>query len=142
MIRQPVFVDTGFWAALLNTRDKHYAAASLFYSNQADLYLVFSSEAVLFETLTYLNCALKRHDLASEFYRRISLLKNILLPSTERNTLDAFDIFFRYKDVSLSMTDCLSFAMMRRHGIQFFLGFDGHFRMMGFKDVVAEFSRI
>lgn len=137
MIRQPVFVDTSFWAALFNRRDDHYKDASSFYSTQSELFLLFTSEVVLFETITYFNCSLKRHDMACDFYTKMRSMGNNILSSSSQDAQEALNFFFRYSDVALSMADCLSFALMRRLNIQSFLGYDAHFRMMGFLDALA-----
>ncbi len=71
-MRHIVYVDTGFWIAHIDAKDARHnntkkTFVSVFNSNE-----IVSSETIIGETVTYLNCSLKRHDLAIAFLDRLS----------------------------------------------------------------------
>jgi uncharacterized protein len=45
---------------------------------------------------------------------------------------DALELFEKLADQGVSFTDCLSFALMRQHGIRQAFAFDRHFETAGF----------
>ena len=58
---------------------------------------------------------------------------DIELISMEQGALEkALEIFSAYSQLSLSMVDCHSFALMRRLRTHYFAGYDRHFIQMGF----------
>lgn len=56
-MKPPAFVDTGFWIALLDRRDRFHSLAKELFPGLLRSYRVVLSDFVLFETLTYLNCS-------------------------------------------------------------------------------------
>ncbi|MGD8331960.1 MAG: PIN domain-containing protein [Acidobacteriota bacterium] len=74
------------------------------------------------------------HDFAAD--RAESLLTSesliILRPDAEVE-LDALELFRKFSDQQVSFTDCVSFALMRRHDIPRAFGFDRHFAHAGFE---------
>jgi predicted nucleic acid-binding protein len=142
MKKEPTFVDTSFWIAFLNARESRNHLAVSCLRQAVRCCKLYISDFVVFETLTYLNCTLKRHDYAVVFYKKLNMLAQNMLYVNDIDRKESLRVFFTYSDARFSMTDCSSFVLMQRLGIRAFLGFDNHFCMMGFKDVVAEFSRI
>lgn len=131
-MKERIFLDTGFWIALFDRRDANHISAkqSLGYLlGKCHLYI---SEFILFETLTYLNCSIKRHDLAIRFLTRIQESPAKILTVDEGIKTKALELFRKYSDKHLSMTDCTSFVIMSEKGIRRYAGFDDHFRQMGF----------
>jgi predicted nucleic acid-binding protein len=55
-----------------------------------------------------------------------------VLQSTRADELDALRWMRKYADERISFTDCVSFAIMRRHRIRAALTFDRHFKLAGF----------
>jgi uncharacterized protein len=53
--------------------------------------------------------------------------------STREDELEALRWMRKYADQKVSFTDCISFAMMRRHRIRTAFTFDRHFRDAGFQ---------
>jgi uncharacterized protein len=47
--------------------------------------------------------------------------------------LSAWDWFQQYADKSFSLTDCVSFVVMRQRGVERALAFDRHFIQAGFQ---------
>ncbi len=66
-MQEHVFIDSSYWIALLDKRDQNFEAAKSSLHPLLKNYRVCLSDFVQFETLTYLNCSLKRYDLAMKF---------------------------------------------------------------------------
>jgi len=56
-----------------------------------------------------------------------------VLSSTREDEVEALQWMRKYADKEISFTDCVSFAMMRRHRIRMAFTFDRHFRDSGFQ---------
>jgi uncharacterized protein len=135
-MKESVFIDTGYWIALFDKRDKNHLVARqglepLLANNRLCL-----SDFILFETITYLNCSVKRHDLAIRFLKkaREPVLEMFVVDAVVK--ADALNVFEKYSDKNLSVTDCTSFVLMSQQGIQQYAGFDDHFIQMGFSRAI------
>jgi predicted nucleic acid-binding protein len=56
-----------------------------------------------------------------------------ILGSTREDELEALRWMRKYADQHISFTDCVSFALMRRHRIRAAFTFDRHFKLAGFE---------
>lgn len=123
-------VDTGFLSALLNPRDALHARAKLLLlKNQSRLVL---TEAVYFEVINQFSKAPLRH--LSGFAhcwifegRRVEFI-----PSTRETNSAAWELFVRHRDKEWSLTDCVSFVIMRQRGLVNAFAHDIHFEQAGF----------
>lgn len=59
---------------------------------------------------------------------------NIIRPS-EQDELQAIEYIRRYNDQSLSLTDAINMAVMKRMGIMRVFTFDRHFTLLGFQAI-------
>jgi len=127
-----VFIDTGFWIALFDKRDRNHLSAKNSLEFFIKNYRLYLSDFILFETITYLNCSVKRHDLAVRFIKKMQkpTLKMLVVDETVKTK--ALNLFEKYSDKDLSMTDCTSFVLMNQLDISNYAGFDDHFLQMGF----------
>lgn len=135
-MKQKVFVDTSGWVALVYAGEVTHAAARDCYQrlSQRGVFLA-TSDYVLDETLTLLRTRFG-YVWAERFW---NLLENAvqqgrvsLLRVDEAVWREALGLFFQYQDQNFSFTDCTSFALMRREGIDTAFAFDHHFWVMGF----------
>ncbi len=134
-MREAVFVDTGFWVALLDKHDNNHKTAisqldPLFMNHEPCI-----SEFILFETITFLNCTVKRHDLSIGFLEKVQDSGLSVIVVDEAIKAESIAVFKKYSDKSLSFTDCTSFVIMVRDGIHQYAGFDSHFKQMSFRNV-------
>jgi predicted nucleic acid-binding protein len=132
-VKERVFVDSSFWIALLDSKDIHFESAKEIFSKLCGKYEAASSEFIVFETITYLNCSLKQHDLAVRFLESIHSSGMAIMPIDSNVRDNAIEMFKQYADKPFSFTDCTSFELMRREDIQLYAGFDKHFQQMGFQ---------
>lgn len=131
-MRRAVFVDTGFWIALMDAKDSHHVHAKDVFGSVFVDRLVVTSELVVGETATYLNCSLKRHDLAVAFLDRLDAAPVRVLLADAETIRGARLVLRKYAGHPLSYADCVSFELMRQHAIDLVAGYDRHFAMMGF----------
>jgi predicted nucleic acid-binding protein len=125
-----VLVDTSAWAALTDRDDRGNASVKAVLSEMKDR--LATTNFILDETLTLLRYHVG-WTVARAFGEQIRagrLAQQIrVMPSDEEA---AWDIFVRYRDHAFSFTDCTSFAVMRRLGIDTAVTTDSDFRSFGF----------
>lgn len=128
------FVDTGYFIALEAADDQHHAAALRHWRAyvQSRPQLVTTS-FVLDEVATFFNSR-GRHAKAVEIGERLLASPSVRLLHVDADLFGAAWIYFRRReDKRFSLTDCISFVVMERLGIQSALAFDAHFVQAGFR---------
>ena len=130
------FLDTLFVVALINHRDQYHASATELaaqYEGRAFL----TTDAVLLEIGNALARKFKQqavetigHLLSSEDVQVVRLTTELFA--------EAFSLYESHQDKEWGLTDCISFAVMRREGVQEALTFDQHFVQAGFQAVMRE----
>jgi hypothetical protein len=127
----PVFGDTVYFLALLNPADELHPAAVQF--SRAARQPLITSEWVLTEVADALWQPANR----SRFGQLLSILTHS--PSTEIVKAESAlfrrgcDLFLARRDKEWSLTDCISFIIMKDRDITEALTFDHHFEQAGFK---------
>jgi predicted nucleic acid-binding protein len=131
-----LFVDTSAWDALVDSSDAHHELALLFRNEAAGHYRLVVTNYILDELLTLLllNVGYER---AVDFKRQLDTLvgERVLqmVWVTEEIAADAWDVFVRFNtDKEWSFTDCVSYTVMKRLGLDEVFAFDHHFAQMGF----------
>jgi len=125
-----VFVDTSAWFAYANSRDKSHTRVREALEKWENR--LVTSNFVFDETVTLLmmrgggNVALKM----GEGLRDPGLVRLMRLVTEDEE--EAWSIFSRHKDKNWSFTDCTSFALMRRLGLDTAIAVDDHFKQAGF----------
>jgi predicted nucleic acid-binding protein len=124
----PVFVDTGAWYALQDADDRWHEAALRFFDVRPRL---ITTNFVIDETITLLLRHLG-HKAALVVGERLwagELARIVRVSSADEQV--AWDLFKRYDDKTFSFTDCTSFVVMERLGLQRAFSFDDHFSQTG-----------
>ena len=128
-----IFVDTGAFLALYRKRDQYYRQAAEIWS-KLDTPLLTSSHIT-----AELASLLARQVGWSEAADRLTDVyasPNIdVIGSAREDEVEALRWMRKYADQRVSFTDCVSFALMRRHRIRTAFTFDRHFRLAGFEVV-------
>ncbi|PSF36623.1 nucleic acid-binding protein [Aphanothece hegewaldii CCALA 016] len=128
-----IFADTGYWIALLNPRDELHETAKKLSVSLSSAYLI-TSEMVLTEVL---NDFSKR----GNYFRKagvrlvegLELHPNITIISQDRQRFkEGLELYKNRSDKSWSLTDCVSFNIMKQFGITEALAHDKHFEQAGF----------
>jgi uncharacterized protein len=128
-----VFADTYYFLARLNSADSHRARV-LAYSGQTRARLL-TTEWVLLELAD---------TLAKTRFRKIirDYLKYLdanaeVVQVDDRLRQAALNLYHQHDDKAWSLTDCLSFVVMREHSATTALNGDRHFIQAGFEAVFA-----
>ena len=126
-----IFVDTRLFLALYREGDQyHEEAARLWPAAQPPL---VTSNHVIDELATSLGRLAGFHYAADRIDALFASAAVDVLQSTRADELDALRWMRKYADQRISFTDCVSFAMMRRHRIRTAFTFDRHFKLAGFE---------
>jgi len=131
-----IFIDTSALIAYYNADDRHHGEAAevmdRIKSGDIPLTRFYISDYIFDETVTFMECVLKSHQLAWE-------VGEALLQSPFTTTLrideEVFkEAWIRFGEMQgVSFTDCSSFVVMERNGITHTFTFDKHFKEIGFK---------
>ena len=124
-----VFLDTGYFVALMIPQDQWHSAATNLATVPAAL---VTSSQVIGETVSLLQ--LRGHfSLALEFLQNVCDDPDlrIIYPDMALQTA-AWDEFKRCGGFGANAVDCLSFAIMRKNRIARAYAFDAHFATAGF----------
>lgn len=129
-----VFVDTSFWIALADKKEKdHQKSIKLMTLLKNENYSMVITNFILDETITLIR---KRLGIARALDFRDTLAKYGNLLNLERVTVsdeeNVWSWFTREID-KLSYTDCTSFAVMKRLGLKKVATFDDDFSKVGFE---------
>jgi uncharacterized protein len=139
MPERKVFLDTGFAIAMVSPRDAYHGRAiQLADELTAAGTTIITTRAVLLE----IGAALAKAAYRQAAVSLIELLENDpqveILPLSDDLFARAFKLFRSRSDKEWSLTDCLSFVVMRQCGVQAALAADIHFQQAGFKTLLLE----
>jgi len=128
------FVDTSYWLALeLNDDQNHKQALEHWQSLIKNSFAIVTTSYVFDETITYLNSR-NHHEKAVEVGENILLSPTIDLVHVDENLFfEGWAMFQQYQDKRYSLTDCISFIVMKQKDLETALAFDKHFVQAGFK---------
>jgi uncharacterized protein len=129
-----IFIDTGAFVARHLGRDQYHAAARKAWSLlRRHRYRLFTTNFVLDETFTLL-ARRAGHAFAAERARNILVAPSLtILRPDATDELEALAAFEKYADQEVSFTDCVSFVLMRKHGLRKAFSYDRHFALAGFE---------
>ena len=131
-----IFLDTSGLVALFDARDSNHAAAlkawAVLHASAAPLVM---TELIVVETVTLL-----RRRAPLDVVQRVGdrLLSGAVaeVVFTDAGLLErAWDVFGKYRDQWLSLTDCVSFALMKERRVGRAFTFDSDFTAVGFEAV-------
>jgi uncharacterized protein len=132
-VRKQYFVDTGFLIALAAPRDQLHGRAVLISQQLRDEEAsLLTTRAVLLELGAALS-GLRHRVTAAGMLRAIEADPAVeIIALSDTMYSDALELFAQHQDKEWSLTDCLSFVVMRARGLTEALSADHHFEQIGF----------
>ena len=127
------FADTSYWLALELSRDQNHEAALEHWQNLVRTnFSIVTTSYVFDETITYLNSR-NYHAKAVEVGENLLLSPTIELVHISENLFfEGWTMFQKHQDKRYSLTDCISFLVMKHKNLEVVLTFDNHFNQIGF----------
>jgi predicted nucleic acid-binding protein len=131
-----LFVDTVYWLALMNPNDT-WQRHALDWAARISEPLV-TTDAVLTEVADAF-CRVDRRRWAVEAIRNVQADPEITsVPGSFALFTRALDLYSSRPDKDWSLTDCMSFVVMKDQGLERALTADLHFVQAGFQAVLRE----
>ena len=125
---EEVFIDAGFWIALISRRQEHYhEARRLWESAISNRWFRITTNWTLYEALTYLNSTAGRHDLALELLALVDRTKVDVVRVSNGWEEEALNVFTSHSDKSWSVVDCANFICIKERQSNWAFSFDGDF---------------
>ncbi len=131
-----IFLDTGYLLALeLSNDQNHRAALKHWRSLKNSLPPLVTTSYIFDEVVTYFNSR-GYHSKAIEVGSRLLNSASVQLVHVDEDLfMEGWRYFQKHKDKEYSLTDCISFLVMKNFGIETAFAFDKHFVQAGFKKV-------
>lgn len=128
-----VFLDTGFLIALELLKDQNHQIARDHWQQLALKKMKIVTTSYVFdEVVTFLNSR-GHHSKAIKVGTTLLQSPSVqLIHVDEQLFAESWTMFLKYSDKQFSLTDCVSFTVMRRENIESALAFDHHFTQAGF----------
>ena len=131
-----VFLDTGYALALELSNDQtHLAASKHWRSIKKRRPPLVTTSYVFEEVVTYFNSR-GYHTKAVEVGNRLLTSPSVQFVQVDEGLFrEGWHYFQQHQDKDYSLTDCISFVVMKRFKIETAFAFDQHFVQAGFKKV-------
>ncbi len=128
-----IFIDTGAFLAKEIAPDQFHRQAVEFWEHLAgESPILYSSEHVLDETATLL-ARRTSYSFATEWGADVLNAGIRFLPTLGNDLQEAFRLMKKFADQAVTLTDCISFVLMKKEGIRDAFGFDRHFTAAGLR---------
>jgi predicted nucleic acid-binding protein len=125
-----VFADTAFYVAIINERDALHLAVREF-SRQSRGHIV-TTEYDLVELGNWFARSAHRNCFGYLIQQVFGDSKTTIVPAERSLLLEGVDLYVSRADKDWSLTDCVSFIVMRRFALTDALTDDHHFEQAGF----------
>lgn len=133
-----VFIDTDALIGLNDASDaSHQKALQILKILAKGNYISYLSTNILLETLTIISQKIGK----KQALRLLDELRSggyIIIHPDEKMIFAAEELFKSITSKNVSYSDCLSFTVARKHGINWVFSFDAHFKKQGFKRLKIE----
>lgn len=133
-MKQTVFVDTSAWLALINEADSdHVSAKTIRDKLLRSKKRFFITNYIIVEIANSL-CKTRWRSHAVSLINSIRETESIEVVEIDREILDdAWNMYSTRTDKEWSLTDCASFVVMKKYGIQEAFTSDHHFEQAGYE---------
>jgi uncharacterized protein len=132
-----LFADTYYFLALINAKDAAHQRALQFSQSHADP--ILTASWILTELADGLSAAVHRAVFARILAELRSDQDTTIVPFSEALFSKGIDLYCARSDKDWSMTDCISFVVMREYGLRAALTADRHFEQAGFQILLKNY---
>ncbi|MEK7548158.1 MAG: PIN domain-containing protein [Patescibacteria group bacterium] len=137
-MKDKVFLDTGGLIALVSKEEEnHLLAREIFEELDRLGYEIFTTDYVLAELVNWLRC--RRGYRVTEIFEFLHNLYiddlNVIEIGRDRFS-DALILMHKFREHFFSLTDCVSFVVMKELKIKDAFATDKHFRIAGFNNLL------
>ena len=132
-MKRTLFADSGYWIALLFSRDQLHERAREVAAG-LDSVAIVTTQMVLAEALNHLAGEGERlRNLAVRTLRQLEVRTDVeIVPQTDAQFKAAVERYASRSDQRWSLTDCASFLVMEERNISEALAYDRDFEQAGF----------
>jgi len=132
-MRNTIFVDTAAWIALVNKDDEfHLEAVALHQKFMIQNYPLLTTDYVLTELANGLSKGYMRKA-TIKLIEKIKASDRCEVIHVDKSLFEkGWEIYKTYQDKEWSLTDCISFIVMRERGFREAFTSDHHFEQAGF----------
>jgi predicted nucleic acid-binding protein len=132
-MKQAVFVDTSAWLALINEADTDHVKAKTIRDNLLRSKKRFIVTDYIIVEIANSLCKTRWRSHAVKLINSIRETDSIEVVEIDKEILDnAWNMYSTRTDKEWSLTDCVSFVVMGKHGIREAFTNDRHFEQAGF----------
>lgn len=133
------FLDAGYIIALETADDQNHQAAFAHWKKLLkSLPSLITTSYVFDEIVTFFNNR-NRHEKAVEVGNNLLQSETInLIQVDEELFIEGWEYFQNHQDKRYSLTDSISFVVMKQRGIETALSFDKHFAQAGFEKIPSK----
>ncbi len=133
-----IFLDTSALVAYYNINDKYHVEASEVMESikrsEIPLTRFYVTDYIFDETVTFIECVLGNHEFAVKIGEALQTSPLTTIIQVDEDLFTESWGFFRQNE-GYSFTDCTSFQVIKRHGIDSAFTFDEHFKKIGIKTI-------
>jgi predicted nucleic acid-binding protein len=130
-----VFADASYYVALLNPRDQHHHDAVRVSGFLRQPVVV--TEFVLIEVSNFLASVDSRGRAIALWAHLQSEPSVTVVPATSEWAAAGLELYAQRRDKEWSLTDCISFVVMKQRGLTEALTADHHFEQAGFRALLS-----
>lgn len=132
----PLFVDTFYFIALLEQSDLNHARV-VEYAREVKYRQFVTTRWVLAETANAFS-RVKTRGVAAAFLSAFATSPNVkVIENSDRLFENGFELYTLRIDKDWSLTDCISFVVMKENSLCDALTGDHHFKQAGFNPIFA-----
>jgi uncharacterized protein len=129
-----LFLDSGYIIALEAEDDQHHKSAMNHWQLLSKSLPPIITTTYIFDEVSTFFSSRNRHSKAVEIGNNLLESELIELIQVDYELFqNGWEFFKQHRDKTFSLTDCISFVVMKERKIKSALSFDKHFRQAGFE---------
>ncbi len=139
-MKNRVFLDTGGLVAMtVSAEERHLLACEVFEKLEKNGCELYTTDHVMEEVVTWLRCRGKYEVIEIfQFLHNLYVTDLNVIEAGRERFSNALILMHKFRDHQFSMTDCLSFVVMKELKIKDVFTTDKHFTIAGFNNLLNQ----